>query len=552
MFLEQANEELRREMADTRNKFDLLEQGEVECPLCKQPLGSDGQDHLRQEYEAKGRQSKERFQANNTEHQKLASLHQDLVSKMRQEESLLERNRQELQSNLATVNQDREQASKAQNELEPANAQLEELQQSLRSGDYVQDEQRQLSNIEAEIAGLGYDPERRNQVQTRLSEVNQQATSLDAELQQRRQEIQATELRLKRDLEESQKAKEELQPATTELEALERVISAGDFSHDPRLQLSGIEARLAELGYDPEVHEQTRDQVRLLEPFDELRRKLQESVDSLPTERETLESAGQMLERRRQEVIESQQRKGELEEAMKVLPTMEIQLEDTDARYKEIDRQKEEALVSQRVVQQQIARIGVLEEEVRQKELERRAFAEEKGIYDELAVAFGKNGIQALIIETAIPELENDANELLSRLTEGRMTLRLALKEGRRDRATGMPSEELDIRIGDEVGTRSYETFSGGEAFRINFALRIALSKLLARRSGAPLPILFIDEGFGSQDRAGQERLTEAIQSIQDDFEKIIVITHIDQIKEAFPVRIEVVKTDAGSTFEVV
>ena len=110
----------------------------------------------------------------------------------------------------------------------------------------------------------------------------------------------------------------------------------------------------------------------------------------------------------------------------------------------------------------------------------------------------------------------------------------------------------MHIKIADEVGTRDYETFSGGEAFRINFALRIALSKLLARRAGAPLPILFIDEGFGSQDSTGQERLVEAIQSIQDDFQKIIVITHIDQVRDAFPVRVEVTKTGAGSTFAVV
>ena len=140
---------------------------------------------------------------------------------------------------------------------------------------------------------------------------------------------------------------------------------------------------------------------------------------------------------------------------------------------------------------------------------------DQKGVYDELAVAFGKNGVQALIIEAATPQLEDDANQLLSRLTDNRMSIRLQLRQGRRERRMGLPSEELDIRVGDEMGTRSYETFSGGEAFRIDFSLRIALSKLLARRSGAPLPILFIDEGFGSQDAAGQERLKEAIQSIQ-------------------------------------
>ena len=119
-------------------------------------------------------------------------------------------------------------------------------------------------------------------------------------------------------------------------------------------------------------------------------------------------------------------------------------------------------------------------------------------------------------------------------------------------RGTDAPSEELRINIADEMGTRAYETFSGGEAFRINFALRIALSRLLARRSGAPLPVLFIDEGFGSQDAAGQQRLVEAIQSIRSDFDKIIVITHIDAIKEAFDTRIQVEKTEMGSRYEVV
>ena len=93
--------------------------------------------------------------------------------------------------------------------------------------------------------------------------------------------------------------------------------------------------------------------------------------------------------------------------------------------------------------------------------------------------------------------------------------------------------------------------FSGGEAFRINFAVRIALSRLLARRAGAPLPTLIIDEGFGTQDEYGIEKLKEAINSIQDDFDKILVITHLDELKDAFPARIDVVKTAEGSTISV-
>ena len=132
------------------------------------------------------------------------------------------------------------------------------------------------------------------------------------------------------------------------------------------------------------------------------------------------------------------------------------------------------------------------------------------------------------------------------------MAIKFELVEGRTDRQTGLPSEELEINISDEIGTRSYETFSGGEAFRIDFAIRISLSKLLAASAGAPLPILFIDEGFGSQDADGQGRLTDVIQSIQSQFEKIIVITHIDQMKDTFEDRIEVLKTQYGSTFSII
>jgi exonuclease SbcC len=103
--------------------------------------------------------------------------------------------------------------------------------------------------------------------------------------------------------------------------------------------------------------------------------------------------------------------------------------------------------------------------------------------------------------------------------------------------------------VSDELGPRSYEMYSGGEAFRVNLALRIALSKVLAQRMGAPLPTLFIDEGFGTQDAVGRERILDVISAIGDDFEKVLVITHLDDLKEAFPVRIEVQKDESGSTF---
>src|SRR5262249_53163178 len=139
---------------------------------------------------------------------------------------------------------------------------------------------------------------------------------------------------------------------------------------------------------------------------------------------------------------------------------------------------------------------------------------------------------------------------LLARMTNGRMGLKLdTQRQAQRGSAV---VETLDISIADELGTRSYELFSGGEAFRINLALRIALSKLLARRAGAPLPTLIVDEGFGTQDAAGRERLLEAINAVSRDFECLIVITHIDELKDHFERQIRVEKTPTGSIARVI
>ena len=173
-----------------------------------------------------------------------------------------------------------------------------------------------------------------------------------------------------------------------------------------------------------------------------------------------------------------------------------------------------------------------------------------------LELSFSKNGIQALIIENILPSLELEANKLLSYLTENRLSINLQIRKGRRLKNTEDYSQEIDIIIGDENGAvREYETYSGGESFRIDFAVRIALSRLVSLRSGVRSPILFIDEGFGSQDQIGQDRLREAIQEVSNSenykFKKIIVITHLDSLKESFGVALEVKKNENSSYFSL-
>lgn len=202
-----------------------------------------------------------------------------------------------------------------------------------------------------------------------------------------------------------------------------------------------------------------------------------------------------------------------------------------------------------------ITRAEQLEKVYRQKKDERSILQKEKEIFEELSLAFGKKGIQAMIIESAIPEIEDETNNLLEKLTDGRMKVSLITQKTTKTKVAGGERgivETLDIIIADEMGERPYEMYSGGEAFRVNFAIRLAISKLLTHRAGARLQFLVIDEGFGSQDAPGQARLVEIIDAIKNDFEKILVITHIEELKEEFPVRIDVTKGPEGSTFKII
>jgi exonuclease SbcC len=200
---------------------------------------------------------------------------------------------------------------------------------------------------------------------------------------------------------------------------------------------------------------------------------------------------------------------------------------------------------------QKVAVLETLEERKAGLLEEREALTQRIADLKQLERAFGKDGVPALLIEQALPEIEETTNDLLTRLTNGRMSFSFLTQREFKDASREDLKETLDMVISDSVGERDYEMFSGGEAFRVNFSIRLALSEVLAKRAGARLQTLVIDEGFGSQDVEGRQRLVEAINLVRDDFEKILVITHLEELKEAFPTRIEVEKTLQGSQVRV-
>ena len=414
------------------------------------------------------------------------------------------------------------------------------------------------AHLEGEIEAEGKrraDAFRANQ--RALTELEERHTALEPALKkeegeaaQERTRLTARQGSLEREREESLRAGEQMAAADEQALELAARLEAEALAQEARQALATVETELAAMGYDPDQHRVSRAQAQELEGYRDLARQLQEAVEGLPQQDRAASELEALRQARSRDADEAQARLAATDQALEGLPALQVQ-----AGQQESEHLRLEARRSQ--LQQEASLHGARLEEVerarsRLADIEAQVAGEEQGrdTYDLLAEAFGKRGVQALLIEAAIPELEEEANALLGRLTDNRMTLTL---ETQRQSRGGAVTETLEIRIADELGTRSYELFSGGEAFRINFALRIALAKLLASRAGAPLRSLFLDEGFGTQDAQGRERLVEAIHSIQEDFDLILVITHIEELKEAFPLRVEVTKTEeAGSTFELV
>ncbi|HBR64559.1 MAG TPA: hypothetical protein DEA18_02020 [Dehalococcoidia bacterium] len=341
----------------------------------------------------------------------------------------------------------------------------------------------------------------------------------------------------------------ELSSLKLNLVQMEEELNSERFCSEELNRLKILDSKLKKLEDTEKNHSHLESKLESLSPYLELHAQLQGSRDRLLSVTQSVEDTKSIREARQ---LQTETWKLELVRIEKILTEewdFDQKINLIQSKIKKVKGQSLYAVTMREQARYQIEQIVKAEEDIKSMELEIFKTNEDVQLYEELASAFGRNGIQALMIERAVPMLENTAKELLARLSDNKMTIKLELKEGRIDRATGLPSEELNITISDEQGTRSYETFSGGETFRIDFAIRIAMSKLLASRSGSPLPILFIDEGFGSQDTIGQGRLIEVIQSISEDFEKIIVITHIDSMKENFDQQIEISKTEYGSVF---
>lgn len=156
------------------------------------------------------------------------------------------------------------------------------------------------------------------------------------------------------------------------------------------------------------------------------------------------------------------------------------------------------------------------------------------------AKIFGKNGIQAILLNAVIQDLENTTNMILSTICNEVFEIILETQRVGSDGVSVV--ETLDLLVKKDGVVHNFKSLSGGEQFRVSLALRIALSEISSRHGGSSLEFLLLDEVNSPLDRHGTETLfVNVIKALEDRY-TMLIITHDDSLKEKFDNIIDVTK----------
>jgi exonuclease SbcC len=115
------------------------------------------------------------------------------------------------------------------------------------------------------------------------------------------------------------------------------------------------------------------------------------------------------------------------------------------------------------------------------------------------------------------PELSELASAFLAELTDGRYD-ELEL------------DDQYNILVLEDG--RPKPVISGGEEDLANLVLRLAISQMIAERAGQPFSLLILDEIFGSLDELRRASVLDLLRKLNDRFEQVILITHIESVRD--------------------
>jgi exonuclease SbcC len=161
-----------------------------------------------------------------------------------------------------------------------------------------------------------------------------------------------------------------------------------------------------------------------------------------------------------------------------------------------------------------------------------------------------KVSLQRFVLGVLLDDVLLNATSRLRIMTRGRYDL--IRKE---DRSKGLKASGLELEVFDSYTgkSRHVATLSGGESFLAALALALGLSDVVQSYAGGiKLDTLFIDEGFGSLDPESLELAIDTLKNLQTAGRTIGIISHVQELKEQMPLRIDVSSSAQGSHIKVV
>lgn len=189
---------------------------------------------------------------------------------------------------------------------------------------------------------------------------------------------------------------------------------------------------------------------------------------------------------------------------------------------------------------QHIARrneIKSLSEDIKQKEAN-------IAVYDALAKAFGRDGIPQLIVDSAIPHLQEIMFDMMSEI-DGKWTIRIATQK---ETGKGTMQERIEILVDDGEDERDILTYSGGELNLLSTVIRIAFSILQAERSGKGLKVLVLDEAMYFADSEYSDAFMRMLHKLPQFFNQIFIISHSDFVLSSIQNKIFFARAGKGKT----
>jgi exonuclease SbcC len=311
--------------------------------------------------------------------------------------------------------------------------------------------------------------------------------------------------KMERRLAKVQAAVQELAVLTPELEG----------KHARRGALVGELATTTEIPYDARRHAEVRGHVERLAPMSAQATKLATQIEREPVldaERERVRAQLAEIDAR---LAELRQRRDALAFSDDAFVGLRAAYEAAYSAFHSADLEAARAESDLTAARAALEAADRARAELSRAEAQLAELSRDRRLHDELDRAFGE--IRTDLNQDMRPELSDRASSYIRELTDGRYS---------------------EIELDDQYNILVLEdaipkpVISGGEEDLANLVLRLAISEMIAERAGQAFSLLILDEVFGSLDEARRHNVVDLLRRLQDRFEQVILITHIESVRE--------------------